>query len=283
VAPDPLLPWLFAVRVCLNGSALLSIGLALHAGLRIVEQDRRRAVLVHAAGAAVFALLAGLARLALLNAQLGDGLGDAFNPDNAELAWTILAPATITLSVGVLAVVISAASGITTLGAVGALAIAGSFALTGHTQSLEQPGPMPIVAAAHVLIAGFWVAAPLTLFPSATLPAPLLVDRLKRFSAIAVAAIPALVVLGIWLAWVLAGGLNGLFGTTYGRLLLAKLAVSLVAVGMGALNHAMITRQIASRPTRGRMWLGWTLRVETAVFIAAVLIVSIATTFVGRH
>jgi putative copper export protein len=283
VAPDPLLPWLFVVRLWLNGSALLGIGLALHAGLHIVEPNRRRAVLVCAAGAAVLALLAGLVRLTLLSAQLGDGLSGAFNASNAGLAWTILAPATATLGVGVLAVVVAAASGIAAPGVFGALAMAGSFALTGHTQGLDNPGLMPVVAALHVLIAGFWVAAPLTLFPATALPDKLLVERLKRFSAIAVAAIPVLVVLGAWLAWVLAGGPKGLFGSTYGRLLLLKLAVSLVAVGMGALNARVVTRQVVDHLPRGRLWLGWTLRVEAAVFISAVLIVSIATTYAGAR
>ena len=63
--------------------------------------------------------------------------------------------------------------------------------------------------------------------PRAALPGPQLVDRLRRFSAIAIAAIPVLVILGFWLAWVLAGGVKGLFETNYGRLLLLKLAVSL--------------------------------------------------------
>jgi putative copper export protein len=283
VAPDPLSPWLFAVRICLNGSALLGIGLALHAGLRIVEPERCRALLVQATGAAFLAGLAGLARLALLNAQLGDGLSDAFNASNIGLAWTVLGPATAVLGVGVLATAVSAASGIVALGLLGALAMAGSFALTGHTQSLESPGLMPIAAALHVLIAGFWVAAPLTLFPAAGLPDALLAERLKRFSTIAVAAVPVLLVLGGWLAWVLAGGPKGLFGSLYGRLLLGKLAVSLVAVAMGALNHEVVARQVASQPARGRLWLGWTLRIEAAVFIIAVLLVSAATTFAGAH
>jgi putative copper export protein len=283
VAPDPLLPWLFAVRVCLNGSALLGIGLALHAGLHIVEQDRRRTVLAYAASAAVAALLAALARLALLSAQLGDGLGDALNVGNAGLAWMILGPATSALGVGSIAIIVAAASGISALGIVGALAMAGSFALTGHTQSLEHPGLMPVAAAFHVVIAGFWIAAPLTLFPATALTDRPLLDRLRRFSAIAIAAIPALVVLGVWLAWVLAGGFQGLLGSGYGQLLLLKLGASLVAVGMGALNHQVVAGRIVNQPPVGRAWLGWTLRIETAVFIAAVLIISAATTFTGPH
>jgi putative copper export protein len=283
VAPDPLSPWLFADRIWLNGSALLAIGLALHAGLGVIAREQRRAFLVPAAGAACLAGLAGLARLALLNAQLGDGLRDAFSLGGAGLVWTILGPASSVLAVGVLAVVILAASGIVAIGLLGAVAMAGSFALTGHTQGLETPGVMPIAAGLHVLIAGFWVAAPLTLFPRAQTPDGVLAERLKRFSAVAVAAIPVLVVLGIWLAWVLAGGWTGLTGTTYGRLLLGKLAVSLVAVGMGALNHGIVARQVASQPARGRRWLGWTLGVETVVFVAAVLIVSAATTFTGAR
>ena len=77
----------------------------------------------------------------------------------------------------------------------------------------------------HVFIAGFWLAAPVSLYPAPTQEDSELLSRLRRFSSIAVVAIPVLIALGAWLAWTLVGGPEKLFGTTYGLLLLAKLAI----------------------------------------------------------
>jgi putative copper export protein len=137
------------------------------------------------------------------------------------------------------------------------------------------------MAASHVFIAGFWVAAPITLYPATKIDDALLLRRLKRFSAIATAAVPVLILLGVWLAWILAGGFEPLVGSVYGQLLLLKLAVGVTAMGMGALNKQIVTGRIAAEPAKGRRWLRRTLAVETALFAAAILAVSAATTVAG--
>jgi putative copper export protein len=281
VSADPILPWLFVVRLGLNATALLGIGLSLHAGLGVLSPTNRRTALQWAGVAAVGLLVFGAARLALLNGQMTGGLADAFNPETFGLTWLALGPASLALALGAVATIAAALTGVPLLGVAGAIAVAGAFALTGHTVGLKHPGLAPAAVAVHVLVAGFWVIAPLTLWPRPALDETVLLRRLRRFSSIAVAAIPVLVGLGLWLAWLLAGGLPGLFGTTYGRLLLAKLTLTLVAVAMGALNHQMVTRKLEATPEQGRTWLARTLSIEAVVFIAAVVIVSAATTFAG--
>ncbi|MBI1361767.1 MAG: hypothetical protein GC155_15930 [Alphaproteobacteria bacterium] len=281
MAGDPILSWLFVVRFGLNATALLAIGLALHAGLGILAPTDRRATLKWAGAAALGLLLFGAARLAVLNGQMTGGLADAFNPETFALTWLTLGDASLTLGIGAGAILVAALTGIRLVAVAGALGVASAFALTGHTQGLEHPGLAPAAVAGHVLIAGFWVAAPLTLWPRHALGDAVLLEHLKRFSAIAMAAIPVLVGLGVWLAWVLAGGPSGLLGTAYGKLLLAKLAVTLVAVALGALNHQIVTGMVEAAPARGRTWLARTLSTEAVVFLAAVLIVSAATTFTG--
>jgi putative copper export protein len=163
----------------------------------------------------------------------------------------------------------------------GAAVSVGGFALTGHTQALEPPGAMPLAAAAHALIAGFWVVAPLTLQPVRPLLTGELLGRLQRFSTIATIAIPLLVVLGLWLAWILAGGWDRLVGTAYGQLLLLKLAAALAALGIGAFNRQYVTALVGVHPDRGRRLLGRTLAIETVLFATAILAVSAATTLTG--
>ena len=159
----------------------------------------------------------------------------------------------------------------------GAAALSVGFGLTGHAQGLTA-GLAPIMVAAHVLIAGFWVAAPISLYPGPTLDSARLTSRLHRFSTIAVAAIPVLIALGIWLAWILTEGGEKLLVTTYGLLLLAKLAIGVIAIGVGALNKQVITAKVAADPATGKKWLRVALLCEATLFAAAIIAVSAATT-----
>lgn len=271
---------LFADRIGLNIAALLAIGFALHAAFGVVERDAFKRLrwfgLAAAAGVIVFAGL----RLLILTVQMGDGTS-LFDPDLLQLSWLALGSSTMALGAGAILGAAGLLAGSRILAGVGAVVLATGFGLTGHTQGLSEPGLAPTVVASHVFIAGFWIAAPITLYPAAGVGDALLLWRLKRFSAIAIAAIPLLILLGVWLAWVLAGGFEPLVGSTYGRLLLLKLAAGLVALGLGALNKQIVTARMEADPTKGRRWLRLTLAFETILFAVAILAVSAATTIAG--
>jgi putative copper export protein len=274
---DDATPWLAAGAICFNTAALIAIGLCLHAFL-VIEKARVRPYLAGAAVSAVIALaLAGL-KLALVSSELGAGFKDAFNPSTLSLAWTALAAADLALILGVILVAIGAALGLASLACVGALTIAAAFGLTGHTQGLTQPAEAPVIVALHVLIAGFWVAAPASMRPSPAINDPDLITRLARFSTVAVIAIPVLVLAGLWLAFRILGGIGPLVSTDYGKLILAKLVVAVLAIGAGAVNKLLVPGMIARDGAHGRRWLHLTLRVETVSFAAAILAVSLATT-----
>lgn len=138
-----------------------------------------------------------------------------------------------------------------------------------------------MAVAVHAFIAGFWVVAPITLHPAARLSDDLLLARLKRFSLIAMAAIPLLILLGVWLVFVLAGGVTPLLGSIYGWLLLTKLAAGVTAMAVGALNKQVVTTRIERDSAKGRRWLRLTLTFEAVLFAAAILTVSAATTIAG--
>lgn len=271
---------LFVFRTGFNVAALFAIGLALHTALGVVGHPalgRLRPFLL--GSAAAVAVLAAL-RFAILIAQMGDG-ASLIDFTLLPLAWTALGASTAALWAGSAAIAVGAATGWRVALVLGALGVAASFGLTGHTQALANPGAAPFAASLHVLLAGFWVAAPLTLWPRLALSDAALHARLERFSAIAVAAIPILVVAGIWLAWTLAKGFSGLTGTAYGRLLLVKLGVVSIALALGALNRQLITARVSSDPRNGRRLLRLSLTGETFLFAAAILAISAATTFVG--
>lgn len=267
----------FADRIGLNLFALLTIGFALHAAFGVVEREAFKSLRLRIAFASLGLGAFAAVRLGILIAQMGDG-SNPFDTELMPLAWMALGDATLLVVLGA----ISAAGGVwfgsRTVAALGAIMVSAGFGLTGHSQGLADPGLAPAMVAAHVLIAGFWIAAPLSLYPSKALPDDQLLARLSRFSAIAIAAIPILIGLGVWLAWILTGGPERLFGTTYGLLLLAKLALGVVAMGLGALNKQIITAKISAASVTGRAWLRTTLLLEAALFTMAIIAVSSATT-----
>ena len=270
----------FADRIGLNLFALLTIGFALHFAAGVVERNSFRGVRARIAltGAALAFFIA--MRLGVLVAQMGDGT-NLLDPELMPLAWMALGDSTLAMLAGALAAIGGVWLGSRVIAGLGATAISFGFGLTGHAQGLTDPGPISTMVAAHVLIAGFWVAAPINLYPAARLETALLLSRLHRFSAIGVAAIPILIALGLWLSWTIAGGPEELFGTTYGILLLSKLAFGVAAMCLGALNRQVITAKVAADSATGRKWLRITLLGEATLFAAAIIAVSAGTTIGG--
>ena len=267
----------FADRIGLNLFSLLTIGFALHAASGVLERDSFRGLRSRIAltGAALAFFTA--VRLGILVAQMGDG-GNFLDPELMPLAWLVLGNSTLAILVGAVASIAGVWFGSRVVAGLGAAALSVGFGLTGHAQGLTDPGLVPIMVAAHVLIAGFWVAAPISLYPVPTLDSARLTSRLYRFSTIAVAAMPVLIALGIWLAWMLTEGGEKLLVTTYGLLLLAKLAIGFIAIGVGALNKQVITAKVAADPATGKKWLRVALLCEATLFAAAIIAVSAATT-----
>lgn len=267
----------FADRIGLNLFALLTIGFTLHAALGVVERDsfRRMASRIALCGAAL--AFFALARLGILVAQMGDG-GNFLDPELMPLAWMAIGDSTLAILAGVVVSIAAVWFRSRIIAGFGAAALSFGFGLTGHAQGLADPGLAPAMVAAHVLIAGFWVAAPVTLYPAPAIDNARLVARLQRFSGVAVAAVPIMIAFGIWLAWTLAEGPERLLGTTYGLLLLAKLGTAIVAICLGALNKQVITSRIAADPAIGRKWLRIALLCEATLFAAAIIAVSAATT-----
>jgi len=281
MAADALLLPLLLVKLGLYASALIAGGLSLHAALGIVERERLAPTLAFAAAAAGLALAFSGARLVLINAQLGAGIGDAFNADNFIWTWRMQGSAALALASGALALLICLGFRSRTLMGLGALGIAASFALTGHSQALDTPGAAPWAVAVHVLIAAFWFAAPITLWPKLGLADAALVKRMERFSAWAIAPILVLFALGLWLAWRLADGVEAALSSLYGQLLLAKLLAASIALAIGAFNKQYVTKTLQASPARGRKLLTRTLSLDALLFATALTLVGWATTMTG--
>ena len=64
----------------------------------------------------------------------------------------------------------------------------------------------------------------------------------RRYSSMAILSVAVLVLAGIYMAWFYVGTWNGLYGTSYGVLLLAKIYLLLVMLMMGTLNWVVARR-----------------------------------------
>jgi copper resistance protein D len=162
--------------------------------------------------------------------------------------------------------------------ALGALGLALSFGLTGHAQSASLPSIASLLVALHVLIAGFWFAAPMLLWPSPALSNAELQARHTRFSTLALPGIPLLFVLGGVLALYFGGGPNTLLESRYGAVLGLKTLLALAALALGVWNRWRIAPKLGHAPVAARKWLRWQLGLDSLLFAAIALLVSLATT-----
>ena len=87
----------------------------------------------------------------------------------------------------------------------------------------------------------------------------------RRYSSMALFSVVVLVLAGVYLAWSYVGTWNGLYGTSYGVLLMAKIYLLLVMLLMGVGNWLMVRRLEyrsavsageASAVCRSRGWVG---------------------------
>lgn len=277
---DPFAPALFAIKLGLYGSALLAAGLALHASLNIVVRADHARVMRSATVAGLVALVFAALRLGLANLQLGGG--DAlFDPATLSWTWPALGPSSTLIALSAVALAIGWVLRSRIAAAIGAVALAISFGLTGHSQALDSPDLAPWAVASHVLIAAFWLVGPITLWPARNLDDAMLTARVTRFSYFAVAAIPLLFALGLWLALLLAGGWTPLLTSLYGQLLLAKLGAASFALALGAYNKSVVTAQLRTAPGAGRRALKLTLGLDAVLFLIALCAIAAATSLTG--
>ena len=161
------------------------------------------------------------------------------------------------------------------------------LAAAGHAAAVE-PDTVRTIAldALHTLGAGLWVGA---LLPLALLlrsassedgadARPHAVLAARRFSRLALGIVLVLVTSGTWLAVTHVGNVAGLVGTSYGRLLLTKLALLLVALGFAALNRSVLLARVGGDgPTVGRPAMRRLARfvtVEAGLALAILVIVA---------
>lgn len=145
------------------------------------------------------------------------------------------------------------------LALLGVAAIAASFALSGHTAVAEQRWLARILIFIHMLAVSFWIGslAPLLIVLRR---APEHAERaVRRFSAIAVWLVAALLIAGVAMAALNLRSVGALIGEPYGQALLWKLAGVATLLALAAGNKW--------RLTLNRKWtrLARSIQIEIAV------------------
>ncbi|MEM9839775.1 MAG: CopD family protein [Pseudomonadota bacterium] len=266
---------LILVKVGLYGSSLFAVGLVVHRQVGLPAPTRLLPVL----GLVLLAFVA--ARFLLMVFQLGGGLGAPFDGSMVPFVWEAGRLQIIVFVLGGACLVGSRWSASSAVPLVGALLVISGFGLGGHTQGVADPLLSPLAVIAHVALAGFWIAAPLTLFPKKGRQEQPSIATLERFSAIALWVVPLAFVLGIALLLRLAGGIEPVFTTDYGRLLLTKSLLAAAALALGAYNKTIVTSRIKNERSGGIVLLRKVLVGEAVLFALVLVAVAIATTIMG--
>lgn len=162
----------------------------------------------------------------------------------------------------------------------GAVAL-GSLAWTGHAAATPGwQGAVHLAAdLAHLFAAGAWLGAILAfglLLRRARDTDRRLQAVLARFAFAGTLIVILLVVTGALNLWALVGvdGLAALPGSTYGRLLIAKLALFAAMLGAAALNRFRLVPRLGADVPDGARALGRSLAVELGLGAAVLAIVA---------
>lgn len=259
----------------------LYIGLLGAAGLAVQKlvfgADHRRMIFLCAT---MLACAAGL-RLFLLNAELAGGLSHVFDFSMFGWVWAPNKSQSLAYLAGAYLLSAAALTNLKPLFGLGAIVLFAGAGLGGHTYGLEAPGLNPAIVSLHIGVAAFWVTAPLVLWPRQGISDVEILRRVKRFSAFAAWSVPLLFAGGLWLSLRLAGTIEALGASAYGRLLIVKFSLAAAALAIGAANKFWVTAKLKQDAAAGRALLQRMLMIDAALFAGVIVAIAAATTLTG--
>lgn len=131
----------------------------------------------------------------------------------------------------------------------GALLVAVSFALTGHTAVHPLRWLLAPALVIHLLVAAFWLGAIAALYVATLRESERAARVIEAFSGIALWIVPLLAVAGVAMVLLLIRGL-GVFTQPYGWLLLVKMTGFVLLMGLAAANRWRLGPAVAAGATR---------------------------------
>lgn len=156
----------------------------------------------------------------------------------------------------------------------------GVLSLSGHGAAQPNPAWPMLNTAVHVAAVAAWLGGLLWLALAWWSARALAVQAVPRFSALALVSVVMFTLSGGYAALVQVESVAALITTLYGQLLLAKLALTGLALALGAANLLVITPRLTGEPPNPwQAMLGRTLRSELGVAVLVLAVVgALATT-----
>jgi copper transport protein len=154
---------------------------------------------------------------------------------------------------------------------------ASSFAAAGHPDTLTTPLLAGVVDGVHLLAAAVWFGGLVALWiVLRSRTEALSVARVvAKFSLLATVSLVAVAGAGTYLAWREVGSVSALTGSSYGRLILAKVAAVGAVAFLGLLNNRRLVPALTRAPERAAALLRRTVRAEAAILIGVVAITAV--------
>ncbi|MEP4803524.1 MAG: CopD family protein [Hyphomicrobiales bacterium] len=143
-----------------------------------------------------------------------------------------------------------------------------SFAQIGHVPELESVG-VQLLLLLHLLCVAFWVGIFSPLRSMALMPEHLTdaAELGHRFGQTAALVVPALIGVGLWMAWSLVGSLQGLLFTSYGQALLFKVFLVGLLLILAAANKLRFVPAMQNGERKAAQHLARSIEVEAIIVL----------------
>lgn len=148
---------------------------------------------------------------------------------------------------------------------IGAAASLVSFALSGHVVSAEPRWLSSSALLLHVTAVAFWLGALLPLHRVVADAGAQAAPLVRRFSRMALGAVPILIAAGLTIAVLQVTSLQALVDTNYGPTLLAKVGLVAGLLAIAAHNKLRVTPALARGDVRAAITLRRNISVEIAL------------------
>jgi len=216
-------------------------------------------------------------------ARMGGDLASVMDPQLQSLALHSPAARALVLRVVGLAMLVFALRMNGTLGAtLGSMAVAIvliGFTMMGHTTSHSPRWLLALLLLAHLAVVAFWFGALVPLHLASTREeAATAGAMIDAFSKAAAWIVPALFIAGFVLAAMLLGSLAGL-RTTYGVLILVKVAGFALLMGLASLNKWRLGPAVAASDARLSRVFRRSIELEYGLIAAVLSVTAVLTTF----
>lgn len=273
----------FAAIVALVGVAIILVGAWIPAIRRGRELDRttaeaadtavRRSLARFAVACCALLVLAALAWIPVDAWANGIGITDAIGLRQGIVNLLMLALGLVAAPLALLGIRARQDAGVVGFALAAAL-LAALPAFAGHAVGEDPAWPSILVDVAHVLAAGAWGGGVIALAAGtpaligstgSTERAPLVAGVIRRFTRIALVALVVLVATGATATVLYAGSLRDVPDTSWGRVLIAKVAIVAVAVLVAGL-----VRRGGDRYATG-------IRVEALLIVSAIAATGVLT------